>query len=148
MFADIKRGLPTPVPTVIVPTDMSWRPSPQDDEQAAIVRRALAKAIDASGCSRREIDRRVGWTENYLSQMLRNAADLKLVHVAAVLRILGIEAADFYGTLFKPAEEAPSDASILKTLTETMKRHEQQLKAMQKQLDEAFPRTQGRQTPA
>jgi transcriptional regulator with XRE-family HTH domain len=128
---------------------MSWRPTPEDDEQAEIVRRALAKAVDASGWSRREVDRRVGWTENYLSQMLRNAADLKLVHVSAVLRVLGIEPADFYGTVFQRAEDEPSDTVILKTLTETMKRYEQQLKALQKRLDEAVPaETKGRRARA
>lgn len=83
--------------------------------------------------SRREIDRQAGWTENYLSQILRGASDLKMVHVVEALRILRIEPGEFFRHTFKSAEEDSLDRR-LNDLKMTVRQHGEKLKELERRL--------------
>ncbi|MDP9120910.1 MAG: hypothetical protein M3O15_05990 [Acidobacteriota bacterium] len=63
-----------------------------------------------AGVSRREVDRRLGWGENYLSQLLRGNVELKVCQLFDVLGATGLSERDFFADLF-PVAAPPSRAA-------------------------------------
>jgi lambda repressor-like predicted transcriptional regulator len=112
-----------------------WRPGAEDRAAVEAVRQSLAAAVERSGLSRREIDRRAGWTENYLSQVLRDAADLKVAHVVAVLRAIGVSPAEFFVKIYMVVD-GPTDEELLGSLASAMERYEDRLKAVESELEQ------------
>lgn len=80
-----------------------------DDE----VRRA-AKLLDVlihtTGVSPEELERRLEASPGYLGRLLSGAVELKLRHILAVLRILEIEPALFFQTLYP--ESGPAGGTV------------------------------------
>lgn len=80
-----------------------------DDE----VRRAaklLDVLIQATGVSLEELERRLESSPGYLGRLLSGAVELKLRHILAILRILEIEPALFFQTLYP--ESGPAGGTV------------------------------------
>ena len=80
-----------------------------DDE----VRRAttlLEALIQVAGVSQEEIDRRLEVTPGYVERLLTGRLELKLRHILALLRVLEIEPALFFQTLFP--EPGPAGGTV------------------------------------
>lgn len=63
--------------------------------------------------TQREVEKRVGFSRGYLSQLLAGSVEIKLWQLLAVLYVLDLEPADFFAELFPrrrhPALEALDD---------------------------------------
>jgi hypothetical protein len=64
--------------------------------------RLLDAAILMSRRSRREIERKLGWSQGYLGSLLRGRIGLKVWHVFALARELGIEPLSLFLTVAPP----------------------------------------------
>lgn len=77
----------------------------------------LRRKVPGCGLSQKEVERRLGWGEGYLSQVLTGKVDLKFHHFFAVLEVLRVSPRDFFAELrgaaaLKPvAGPAPSRAA-------------------------------------
>jgi transcriptional regulator with XRE-family HTH domain len=63
---------------------------------AALLRRTIA----ASGLSQRQLERRLGWGEGYLSQLLTGKVDLKLRHFFEIAATLDLDSGDLLAELY------------------------------------------------
>lgn len=63
--------------------------------------------IRSTGHFQNAVERRLGWGEGYLSQLLRGNQDLKVKHVYAILRAIGVPAAEFFSQLAALESYAP-----------------------------------------
>ena len=82
-----------------------------DDE----VRRAaslLEALIQATGVSPEELEKRLETSPGYLGRLLSGIVELKLRHILAILRILEIEPALFFQTLYPEAGPAGGTVRI------------------------------------
>lgn len=66
--------------------------------------RLLDEAIVHARRSRREIERKLGWSQGYLGSLLRGRIALKVWHVFALSRELGIEPLSFFITIAPPRD--------------------------------------------
>jgi transcriptional regulator with XRE-family HTH domain len=64
------------------------------------VLKALADAIEDHDLNLRAVERRAGWQDGYLSQVLNRRVKLRLEHVLAVLAALGVPPGPFFAGLF------------------------------------------------
>lgn len=92
-----------------------------DDE----VRRAaklLDVLIQATGVSPEELERRLQASPGYLGRLLSGAVELKLRHILAILRILEIDPALFFQTLYPEASPAGGTVQLdeLRTRVEAL----------------------------
>lgn len=72
----------------------------QDTEAVA---RHLRLCIQARRLTMRWVEDQLGMGEGYLGQLLRGNLDLKVKHVMGVLRVIGMEPAEFFSTLYSGA---------------------------------------------
>lgn len=81
---------------VIDPTDAleTLRQVGQDEAQRIL--KLLEAAVVKSRRSRRQIERKLGWSQGYLGSLLRGRIGLKVWHVFALSRELGIEPLSFF----------------------------------------------------
>ena len=70
----------------------------------------LRLLIFATKITQAEIERRVGFSRGYLSQLLNGAVDMKLHHLLEIADAMGIEAGDFFAALFPRSRPAIFDA--------------------------------------
>lgn len=59
----------------------------------------LRLKIRSAGHFQNAVERRLGWGEGYVSQLLRGNQDLKVKHVYAILRVIGVSPAEFFAQL-------------------------------------------------
>jgi hypothetical protein len=80
------------------------------------VLKALADAIEDRDLNLRAVERRAGWADGYLSQVLNQRVKLRVEHVLAVLAALGVPPGRFFATLYGgPAgeiAEGPASAEL------------------------------------
>jgi transcriptional regulator with XRE-family HTH domain len=71
------------------------------------VKARMKHAILQAGYSQKEVERRLGWGEGYISQILRGKVAFKLKHCFAVLAVIGVAPGDFFRELFRepPGQE-------------------------------------------
>ena len=62
--------------------------------------KALADAIEDHDLNLRAVERRAGWADGYLSQVLNQRVKLRVEHVLAVLAALGVPPSRFFAALF------------------------------------------------
>lgn len=77
---------------------------PAGKEEAEGVLRLLDDAIVKSRHSRRHIERNLGWSQGYLGSLLRGRIGLKVWHVFALSRELGIEPLSLFLTVAPPSD--------------------------------------------
>lgn len=73
-------------------------------KEAQRVLKLLDDAIVQSRRSRREIERKLGWSQGYLGSLLRGRIGLKVWHVFALCRELGIEPMSLFLTAAPPRD--------------------------------------------
>lgn len=61
----------------------------------AVVAR-LRWRIQCSSFTQRSLERRLGFSKGYLSQVLRGQVDLKITHLFAMLEVLGVDPGEFF----------------------------------------------------
>jgi transcriptional regulator with XRE-family HTH domain len=71
-----------------------------EQEGARRLAEALRRRLAHTGVSLCEIDRRLGWEENTLGELLSGAAELRVKELLAVLRAVGIEERSFFAELY------------------------------------------------
>ena len=80
---------------------------------------AIRLRIKSSPLSQRKIEERAGFSRGYLSQLLTEKLDLKVVHIMAILDVLDTPPARFFGALYpdpkRPALEHFKRTSRLDT---------------------------------
>jgi hypothetical protein len=87
--------------TDIDPTDELGRVG---QEEAKRLLGLLDEAIVKSRRSRREIERKLGWSQGYLGSLLRGRIGLKVWHVFALSRELGLEPLSFFLPVARPRD--------------------------------------------
>ena len=83
-----------------------WISASVETGNARTIEELKKLVFEESRFSAREVDRRVGWSENYLSQILRGGVELRVAHVLAILDVLGISPLDFWARVFPGQPEA------------------------------------------
>lgn len=73
-------------------------------DEAERVLRLLEAAIHKSRRSRRSIERKLGWSQGYLGSLLRGRIALKVWHVFALSRELGLEPLSLFLTVAPPRD--------------------------------------------
>ena len=73
-------------------------------DEAERILKLLEAAIAKSQRSRRRIERDLGWSQGYLGSILRRRISLKVWHVFALSRELGIEPMTFFLTAAPPRD--------------------------------------------
>jgi hypothetical protein len=71
-----------------------------EQEGAHRLSEALRRHLAHTGVSLGEVDRRLGWAENTLSELLSGTAELRVKELLAVLRAVGIEERSFFAELY------------------------------------------------
>jgi hypothetical protein len=85
-------------------TDAMDTPDDAEQDEAKRVLGLLDTAILNSRRSRREIERKLGWSQGYLGSLLRGRISLKVWHVYALSRELGIEPLSLFLTAAPPRD--------------------------------------------
>lgn len=75
-----------------------------DEDEAQRLLQLLKEAIAKSGRSMREIERALGWSRASLGSILRGRIALKVWHVFALARELGLEPLSFFLTVAPPRD--------------------------------------------
>lgn len=73
-------------------------------KEARRILKLLDDAITQARRSRREIERKLGWSQGYLGSLLRGRIGLKVWHVFALCRELGIEPMSLFLTAAPPRD--------------------------------------------
>jgi len=73
-------------------------------EEAERILRLLEAEIIQSRRSRRQIERKLGWSQGYLGSLLRGRIGLKVWHVFVLARELGIEPLSLFLTVSPPQD--------------------------------------------
>ncbi|MCP4662838.1 MAG: helix-turn-helix transcriptional regulator [bacterium] len=84
----------------------------QRDEAIAQIRRELRRLINDSGVTQRSIEEKNGFTQGYLSQVLKGHIALGARHILGVLFALGIPPQEFFARLFGGYEEPDSQVPL------------------------------------
>lgn len=71
------------------------------DPEVRRVAEALRDAIRKSQTSQRDVERALGQSQDYLSQLLGGNLDLKLKHIFEILGVIGTDPADFFVNLYE-----------------------------------------------
>ena len=74
------------------------------EEEAQHLLKLIDEAIVETRRSRREIERKLGWSQGYLGSLLRGRISLKVWHVFALARELGKEPLSFFLTVAPPRD--------------------------------------------
>lgn len=81
-----------------------------DKEEVTRVLNVLRTAIRLLGLTNREIERRLGLTPSYLSRLFGGVIELKVEHVIAIARAMGLTPAEFSELAYPRRADPPSDA--------------------------------------
>lgn len=84
----------------------------QRDEAIAQIRRELRRLINDSGVTQRSIEEKNGFTQGYLSQVLKGHIALGARHILGVLFALGMSPQEFFARLFGGYEESGSQVPL------------------------------------
>jgi len=79
-----------------LPKRPSARPQGAVREATQAVLARLRWRIQCSSLTQRGLERRLGFSKGYLSQVLRGHVDLKMNHLLALLEVLGVDPGDFF----------------------------------------------------
>ncbi len=83
------------------------RPQGAAREAAQAVLDRLRWRIQCSTLTQRALERNLGFSKGYLSQVLRGHVDLKFNHLLSLLEALEIDAGDFFAEVAEDREPAP-----------------------------------------
>lgn len=89
--------------------------SERRDLEANICSR-LRHLIKSKQLSVAEVERRAGWTQGYLADVLGGRKRLRVEHIDAVLEVLSVNPRDFFLAVFSPPGDKPSKEMLGKQL--------------------------------
>lgn len=86
---------------------------PDNPEQVEVERilTVLRTAIRLLGLTNREIERRLGLTPSYLGRLFGGSIELKVEHVLAISRAIGLEPAEFFELAYPRRPDPPTDSA-------------------------------------
>ncbi len=86
---------------------------PDSPEQVEVERllTVLRTAIRLLGLTNREIERRLGLTPSYLGRLFGGSIELKVEHLLAISRAIGLEPAEFFELAYPRRPEPPTESS-------------------------------------
>jgi transcriptional regulator with XRE-family HTH domain len=84
--------------------------SDQDKDEVDRLMNVLRTTIRLLGLSNRDIERRLGLTPSYLSRLFGGYIELKVEHVLAIARAIGLQPAEFFELAYPRRADPPSDA--------------------------------------
>ncbi len=92
-----------------------------DEEEVERLMNVLRTAIRLLGLSNREIERRLGLTPSYLSRLFGGYIELKVEHVLAIVRAIGLQPSEFFELAYPRRAEPPSESfRTIRTLLRDM----------------------------
>jgi len=100
---------------------MKRRSQPNDDlQEVDRLRSLLASAIQFSGFTQRDIEKKLGLSPGTLSRRLTGGIALKLGHILGVCRVIGLPPSRFFRAAYPELEEAGEQAQIVQRLLEQL----------------------------
>jgi transcriptional regulator with XRE-family HTH domain len=81
-----------------------------DKEEVERLMNVLRTAIRLLGLTNREIERRLELTPSYLSRLFGGHIELKVEHVVAIARAIGLKPGEFFELAYPRRAEPPSEA--------------------------------------
>jgi transcriptional regulator with XRE-family HTH domain len=86
---------------------------PENPEQEEVDRllTVLRTAIRLLGLTNREIERRLGMTPSYLGRLFGGSIELKVEHVLAISRAIGLKPAEFFELAYPRRPDPPTDSA-------------------------------------
>ncbi|HVT14856.1 MAG TPA: helix-turn-helix transcriptional regulator [Thermoanaerobaculia bacterium] len=83
------------------------------EQHVARYAKLLRQAIRAAGFTVAEVERRLGIGEKGLQRILGGRVDLKVRHILAVLRVIGLSEGEFFAAATRPARGESSRAELV-----------------------------------
>ena len=87
---------------------MSDNPEQEEVDRLLLV---LRTAIRLLGLTNREVERRLGMTPSYLGRLFGGTIELKVEHVLAISRALGMAPAEFFELAYPRRPDPPSESA-------------------------------------
>ncbi|HEX7186234.1 MAG TPA: helix-turn-helix transcriptional regulator [Thermoanaerobaculia bacterium] len=84
----------------------------QDKEEIERLIQVLALAMRILGVSNREVERRIGLSPSYLSRLFSGLIELRVEHVLAISRTIGLRPAEIFAFAYPQRGEPPSEAAV------------------------------------
>jgi transcriptional regulator with XRE-family HTH domain len=81
-----------------------------DPEEVKRLLNVLRTSIRLLGLTNREIERRLGLTPSYVSRLFAGAIELKMEHVVAISRAVGLQPWEFFELAYPRRSDSPSEA--------------------------------------
>lgn len=81
-----------------------------DKEEVDRLLNVLRTSIRLLGLTNREIERRLGLTPSYISRIFSGTIELKMEHVLAIARAIGLEPWEFFELAYPRRSDAPSES--------------------------------------
>ena len=84
----------------------------QDKEEVERLIRVLTTAMRILDLSNREVERRLHLSPSYLSRLFNGLIELRVEHLLAISRAIGLKPAEFFYLAYPKRPDPPSDASL------------------------------------
>ncbi|HEX7183299.1 MAG TPA: helix-turn-helix transcriptional regulator [Thermoanaerobaculia bacterium] len=84
---------------------------PRDKEAIERLIRKLTTAMRVLGVSNREVERRIGLSPSYLSRLFNGLIELRVEHVLAISRAIGLSPGELFALAYPQQGEPPSEAA-------------------------------------
>ena len=91
------------MPEIDLPRELERGSPAEYSDHLEHVRELLKRTIARAGFSQKEVERRLGWGDGYISQILRGKVVFKLKHCFAILAVIGVPSDDFFAELYTPS---------------------------------------------
>lgn len=80
-----------------------------DQDEVKRMLNVLRTSIRLLGLTNREIERRLGLTPSYVSRLFAGAIELKVEHVVAISRAMGLQPWEFFELAYPRRSDAPTE---------------------------------------
>jgi transcriptional regulator with XRE-family HTH domain len=84
----------------------------QDKDETQRLIRVLTTAMRILGLSNREIEKRLQLSPSYLSRLFNGLIELRVEHLLAISRAIGLKPAEFFHLAYPKRSEPPSEAAL------------------------------------
>jgi transcriptional regulator with XRE-family HTH domain len=81
-----------------------------DQDEVKRLLNVLRTSIRLLGLTNREIERRLGLTPSYVSRLFAGAIELKMEHVVAIARAMGLQPWELFELAYPRRSDAPSES--------------------------------------
>lgn len=94
----------------------------ENRDEVARILNLLRTAMRLLGLSNREVERRMGLSPSYLSRLFGGTIELKVEHVLAISKAIGLDPAEFFHLAYPHPPEAPTETAVaLRSAVEGLK---------------------------